>query len=59
MQDSDNKGFALYDEVASVVTGELAAGGTISSTNVALAARFAGVFGNQTVTVALKAVGNG
>jgi RNA polymerase primary sigma factor len=30
MQDSDNKGFALYDEVASVVTGELAAGGTIS-----------------------------
>src|SRR3954470_21765501 len=30
MQDSDNKGFALYDEVASVVTNDLAAGGTIS-----------------------------
>jgi RNA polymerase primary sigma factor len=30
MQDSDNKGFALYDEVAGVVTSDLAAGGTIS-----------------------------
>ncbi|HEX4769339.1 MAG TPA: RNA polymerase sigma factor RpoD [Bryobacteraceae bacterium] len=30
MQDSDNKGFALYDEIAGVVTSDLAAGGAIS-----------------------------
>ncbi len=55
----DNGGSELYVSrvfvPASATNTGIATGGTLSSTGVALAARFPGAYGNQTVTVTLQA----